>query len=519
MELFYCDQCEKRIAQSEVGEAKAHSAATGGKMFCAACRPKVEVATALPAKPPTAEMKAPLRSTVRLPRNTPNVETGSRRSAVNIPSARKSPMRGENVGAGINDEPEANDVAAVAQHRSPARGQNTAVPFRAGISNRAAPAIQVPAGHSASVASKATAPARPATFSGHATKSNPASAGIDSTTKVRNWPMIIGLYVAVICIVGVGAVIIWQPNRSRQNAAVTDASSDATTATGASVNPRTTTAPPTPPVALPRPSPEPAPVQYPATPLGPPKATVLAPPRPVAPPLLPPDHSRDHPADPPRTRLAPPPVVVNLADLPVLHAVALSGAPPKIDGIMDDAAWRDAPSIEMKIHTDGKPGNGKARVYMLYDDKNLYFFVQCFEDPLALTALKADATQTNGGNVWEDDSVEFFIDTANTRKTYYQIVLNSKGVTWTALIPKVSAPDTSWKPKLELVTSVGQVSWTAELSLPLSSFDRLKMENEWAFNVVHTRTAAKELISWSNLNSESNHTPARFGRLLDMPTK
>src|SRR4029079_6965726 len=128
----------------------------------------------------------------------------------------------------------------------------------------------------------------------------------------------------------------------------------------------------------------------------------------------------------------------------------------KIDGLIDDIAWREAVSIELNKLGDGKPAKGKARAAMLYDDKNIYISVQCFEDPTALTALKANATQDHPDGAWEDDSVEIFIDPANSRQSYYQLIVNSKGVHWEGYLSKPGQVDHTWKPTVSVAANVGK---------------------------------------------------------------
>ena len=59
-----------------------------------------------------------------------------------------------------------------------------------------------------------------------------------------------------------------------------------------------------------------------------------------------------------------------------------------------------------------------------------------------------------------------------------------------------------------------------EIAIPFACLDRSDtFEPEWAFNLLHTRTAANELIYWSPVLNGSSHKPERFGRLNAMPKK
>ena len=492
MELFYCDQCEIRIANAEVADARAQAEAFGGKILCGNCRPK-----AVAVRPATAEMKLPPRSTVRIPRKTPVSDAGSKR--VPMFGGAAAPMPSLPVAAPPPPLPPLPLPAMPPRHFSPPRGQDahstastastasagsgsrpaTAVrPFRASISNRGAPAVRLP---------EATA--------------------LRGSTR-RNMPMLIGIYVAGVCLLGLAVTLIWPGKKPDSNKTASVSENEQKTPAPSP--------PPPPPAHLSGPAattdpklPDKPPSNYSiSTPPAPATRTPAPRPPPPPPPTV---ITRPAPKPEPKAEVR--------AELPEHHVAALQGAPPKIDGIIDDVAWREAVSIDMNKLTDGKPSKGTARAAILHDDKNLYISVQCFEDAKALTSLKADATQDHPDNAWADDSVEIFIDPANSRQSYYQIAVNSKGVHWEAFLPKPSKPDTTWTPKINVAANVGKVSWTIELSIPLAEFDRTAVGAEWAFNIVHTRIAADELLMWSPLYDSSNHVPARFGRLLGMPTK
>lgn len=81
---------------------------------------------------------------------------------------------------------------------------------------------------------------------------------------------------------------------------------------------------------------------------------------------------------------------------------------PSIDGSVD-SVWSNAP--EMKLDTkqmawSGASGTAKA----LWDDKNLYVLIQVNDDKLDKSSV----------NVWEQDSVEVFVDENNAKTTSYQ---------------------------------------------------------------------------------------------------
>jgi len=137
-----------------------------------------------------------------------------------------------------------------------------------------------------------------------------------------------------------------------------------------------------------------------------------------------------------------------------------------------------------------------------------------------LNNLKTAATDHDQGDIWADDEVELFIDPSNKRESYYQFMINAKGVYWDAYHAGANDPDTTWEPKIEVAASVGKDSWAVELAIPFTAFDRsAKSEAEWAFNVAHMRAATAEFIFWSPVFRDSTHTPEKFGKLTGMPVR
>ena len=204
--------------------------------------------------------------------------------------------------------------------------------------------------------------------------------------------------------------------------------------------------------------------------------------------------------------------------MPSLKVPLVPGAAPKVDGVLDDAIWKQAAEATDFRLGEGGPAQGKTRLLVARDAQNLYVAVECFEEAKALASLTADAKEHDADAIWQDDDVELFIDPTGQRKSYYQIIANSRGVTWDAFHSEPSSPDTTWEPKYQCAAKVGKASWTVEFALPFTIFDRTKTAADaWPFNVLHGRQAAAETCYWSPVLAASAHTPGRFGTLTAMP--
>ena len=134
-----------------------------------------------------------------------------------------------------------------------------------------------------------------------------------------------------------------------------------------------------------------------------------------------------------------------------------------------------------------------------------------------MDALLADKRE-HDSSVWEDDSVELFLDPTNKRAEdgYRHIIVNSLGTTYEAK-GGAGAADTSWNPKIKVKTKVGKKGWTLEMAVPLKSLvkDVKKFNRVWAVNF--TRMAylieGNEDAAWSPTETQSSHVPSKFGCL------
>jgi hypothetical protein len=172
----------------------------------------------------------------------------------------------------------------------------------------------------------------------------------------------------------------------------------------------------------------------------------------------------------------------------------------------------------------GGAASARTRFMVCQDSNNLYLGVECFDDPQRLKNLKALVTQRDDQNIWGDDAVEIFLGLSRDRREYYQIIVNSKGVTTDNYCADASSHNPVWSPAYPVKTSVGAASWVVELALPFAMFDRTTPDNRvsvWSFNIARERHPEEVSINgvscWSPLLSTGLHMPERFGRLLGLP--
>jgi len=164
--------------------------------------------------------------------------------------------------------------------------------------------------------------------------------------------------------------------------------------------------------------------------------------------------------------------------------------PPQLDGKLDDECWKGAARLADFLRIDGSaPATDQTEGFIARDDTNLYLAVRCHEELLGelVANFKGD-----GASVWEDDSIEIWIDVGHKHKGGIQLAANCIGA-------KYSRPGgMQW----QAVPGRETNAWTLEIAIPWASLGRAPEAGElWGFNLCRSRQAKglaqREYSAWS----------------------
>lgn len=172
-------------------------------------------------------------------------------------------------------------------------------------------------------------------------------------------------------------------------------------------------------------------------------------------------------AELPTVAAAPPPprrlVVRKLAE----------GAKLQIDGKLDEPAWNTAESSGPFVNTmDGSPVAQVGSVRALWDDANLYLAFR-FQD----TDIWANL-EKHDDKLWTQEVAEVFIDADGDSRSYVELQVSPKNVTFDSWLPTYRANDNAWESGMETAVQIrGTLNqrddedqgWDAELRIPLTA--------------------------------------------------
>jgi len=191
------------------------------------------------------------------------------------------------------------------------------------------------------------------------------------------------------------------------------------------------------------------------------------------------------------------PILCNIMTLPkrisllftVLTTVLTASAQPKeylchrttarikVDGKLNEAAWRKAPATDLFVDIEGdrKPRPRFAtRAKMLWDAQYFYIAAEMEEPHVWGTLTKRDSV------IFHDNDFEVFIDPNGDRNEYYEFEINALNTGWDLFLPKPyrdgGKADNSWditglKTAIHINGTLNDPrdkdkGWTVEIAMP-----------------------------------------------------
>jgi hypothetical protein len=157
----------------------------------------------------------------------------------------------------------------------------------------------------------------------------------------------------------------------------------------------------------------------------------------------------------------------------VLVARKVKNGTIKVDGKLDEAIWKEAPSTGAFVRTmDGGKADQETTARVLWDDKNLYVAFELEDKDVWTTLNKHD------DKLWTQEAVEMFIDADGDGKTYVELQVNPKGATFDSWLPSYRKNENDWDPPFKAAVTVdGTVDnrgdadkgWVVEMAVPLDA--------------------------------------------------
>ena len=185
--------------------------------------------------------------------------------------------------------------------------------------------------------------------------------------------------------------------------------------------------------------------------------------------------------------------------------VPYTASAPVIDGKLDDKCWQNPIDGEFRDFVRLGKSKVDTKVWLAYDNDYLYWAAKCYE-PDKNAIIRKHSKRDFA--LWDDDSIELFIDTGCDRKNYYQLIINSGNVIYDSRLS-----DKKFNANIKSAVSVDADGWTMEMAIPWKD---LKVENpgdkKMGFLLARNRPG-RENVCQLPVVGGGNHSPVNFGTL------
>lgn len=185
-------------------------------------------------------------------------------------------------------------------------------------------------------------------------------------------------------------------------------------------------------------------------------------------------------------------------------------AAPKIDGVLNDAAWEEAVVLsEFRLRNTRSPATQPTTVRLLFDDKCLYLGVECRDADAK--GIKAACTARDSGGIFNDDTFELLLGAkTDYAKSYWHVAFNPAGAIYDAV-----TSEKDYNLQLESAAKITDAGWTLEIAIPFASLGvkEAPLGKTWRANFCRSRKPAPAEASAWNAFDRGFHETKNFGTL------
>lgn len=189
--------------------------------------------------------------------------------------------------------------------------------------------------------------------------------------------------------------------------------------------------------------------------------------------------------------------------------------PPKIDGRLDDAAWRSLTPLQDFVMF--KPGNGhkersnnRTEIFIGYDDDAVYIGAMMYDSAPDSILTQLTRRDERNGNV---DWIGFFINPFNDGLNDFNFWVTAAGVQIDGRTTS-EGDDLGWNVVWSSHTNINDSGWVAELKIPYRCLRFPKTDKStWGFNSIRSIRRYREEYSWSFLDRNINNLEVQAGHL------
>jgi len=216
---------------------------------------------------------------------------------------------------------------------------------------------------------------------------------------------------------------------------------------------------------------------------------------------------------PPSGRSTPSTVPAGAGARPVLVASRLSAA-PRVDGALDDEAWRAVPAVsDFRVHlpANGTPPAERTTIRVGYTPDALYVAFDCASEhtPVVARVTPRDA-------VADVDAVAISLDAGRTRRRAVELVVSAAGVQEDRLRFNDDAVTSDWNDVWSSAVHRRRDGWSAEIRVPMRVLRPDADAPIVGFQARRMLAARREIVEWAPVRRDQVGEVSRYGDLVGL---
>ncbi len=177
--------------------------------------------------------------------------------------------------------------------------------------------------------------------------------------------------------------------------------------------------------------------------------------------------------------------------------------PPKIDGLLNDEAWKNITPITEFIQREpqtNQPVSEPTEVYVAYDANFIYIGMHCYGDPKGITAKEMARDVSLG----DDDRVQVIFDTFLDKRNGYWFQIGPRGSIGDAIVSENGGTlNKDWDGIWEGRARIHDKGWDAELAIPFKTLSFKKSQTTWGMKIIRNIKRKQEASYWPVANVDT----------------
>ncbi|MES2275643.1 MAG: DUF5916 domain-containing protein [Bacteroidota bacterium] len=192
--------------------------------------------------------------------------------------------------------------------------------------------------------------------------------------------------------------------------------------------------------------------------------------------------------------------------------------PPKIDGLLDDEAWKNVPIATDFVENNPVAGRRekpeeRTEVKIIYDNNAIYVAARMYETSEAKVAREL----TTRDKIANDDFVGIIFDTYLDGLNGTGFYTTAAGVQYDAKYSNGGNEDDTWNGVWESKVTVDDKGWSAEFKIPYSALRFGKKDIQtWGLNMIRRRQSTQAQLFWNDLDPKKNGLMNQEGQLTNL---